>query len=89
MHNMKTKEKRDITACVTHSPLTRHFAYFWFQELERSWRDYDRLSADVTLAKTNLLEQLEALGSPQVPHMKLKRTLKRIDTHIRGHFPGF
>lgn len=45
---------------------------FWlvssFQELERSWREYDRLSADVTLAKSNLLEQLEALGSPQVSH---------------------
>lgn len=40
----------------------------WFQELERSWREYDRLEADVTLAKSNLLEQLEALGSPQVTH---------------------
>ena len=37
------------------------------QELERSWRDYDMLEADVTIAKSNLLEQLEALGSPQVP----------------------
>lgn len=36
------------------------------QELERSWREYDRLGAEVTLAKSNLLEQLEALGSPQV-----------------------
>lgn len=26
------------------------------------------MGADVTLAKTNLLEQLEALGSPQVTH---------------------
>lgn len=36
------------------------------QELERAWRDYDRMDADVTMAKTNLLERLEALGSPQV-----------------------
>lgn len=36
------------------------------QELERSWREYDKLEGDVTLAKNNLLEQLEALGSPQV-----------------------
>lgn len=36
------------------------------QELERSCREYDKLEGDVTLAKTNLLEQLEALGSPQV-----------------------
>lgn len=28
--------------------------------------EYDRLGAEVTLAKSNLLEQLEALGSPQV-----------------------
>lgn len=27
------------------------------------------MSADVTLAKSNLLEQLEALGSPQVTHV--------------------
>lgn len=37
-----------------------------FQELECSWREYDLLEADVNLAKSNLLEQLEALGSPQV-----------------------
>ncbi|KAG9345858.1 hypothetical protein JZ751_009014 [Albula glossodonta] len=34
-------------------------------ELDRSWREYDRLESDVTMAKNNLLEQLEALGSPQ------------------------
>ncbi|KAM8751429.1 pleckstrin homology domain-containing family A member 5 isoform 16-T16 [Acanthopagrus schlegelii] len=34
-------------------------------ELERSWREYDKLETDVTMAKNNLLEQLEALGSPQ------------------------
>ncbi|XP_074554694.1 pleckstrin homology domain-containing family A member 5-like isoform X2 [Halichoeres trimaculatus] len=52
-------------------------------ELERSWRDYDRLSADVTLAKTNLLEQLEALGSPQTEppsqrHIQIQKELWRI-----------
>lgn len=36
------------------------------QELERSWREYDMLEGDVSLAKSNLLEQLQALGSPQV-----------------------
>ncbi|XP_034529033.1 pleckstrin homology domain-containing family A member 5-like isoform X2 [Notolabrus celidotus] len=52
-------------------------------ELERSWREYDRLSADVTLAKTNLLEQLEALGSPQTEppsqrHIQIQKELWRI-----------
>uniref|UniRef100_A0A665TDX3 Pleckstrin homology domain-containing family A member 5-like n=1 Tax=Echeneis naucrates TaxID=173247 RepID=A0A665TDX3_ECHNA len=50
-------------------------------ELERSWREYDRLEADVTLAKSNLLEQLEALGSPQPPsqrHIQIQKELWRI-----------
>ncbi|XP_058482197.1 pleckstrin homology domain-containing family A member 5-like isoform X5 [Solea solea] len=52
-------------------------------ELERSWRDYDRLEADVTLAKSNLLEQLEALGSPQTEppsqrHIQIQKELWRI-----------
>ncbi|XP_036005211.1 pleckstrin homology domain-containing family A member 5 isoform X3 [Fundulus heteroclitus] len=52
-------------------------------ELERSWRDYERLEADVTLARTNLLEQLEALGSPQTEppsqrHIQIQKELWRI-----------
>uniref|UniRef100_A0A671VA92 Pleckstrin homology domain containing, family A member 5 n=1 Tax=Sparus aurata TaxID=8175 RepID=A0A671VA92_SPAAU len=52
-------------------------------ELERSWREYDRLGADVTLAKSNLLEQLEALGSPQTEppsqrHIHIQKELWRI-----------
>ncbi|XP_029901256.1 pleckstrin homology domain-containing family A member 5-like isoform X1 [Myripristis murdjan] len=52
-------------------------------ELERSWREYDRLEADVTLAKSNLLEQLEALGSPQTEppsqrHVQIQKELWRI-----------
>ncbi|XP_068162449.1 pleckstrin homology domain-containing family A member 5-like isoform X2 [Antennarius striatus] len=52
-------------------------------ELDRSWRDYDRLGADVTLAKSNLLEQLEALGSPQTEppsqqHIQIQKELWRI-----------
>ncbi|XDV24370.1 hypothetical protein PO909_028575, partial [Leuciscus waleckii] len=52
-------------------------------ELERSWREYDRLEADVTLAKTSLLEQLEALGSPQTEppsqkHVQIQKELWRI-----------
>uniref|UniRef100_I3K9P4 Pleckstrin homology domain containing, family A member 5 n=1 Tax=Oreochromis niloticus TaxID=8128 RepID=I3K9P4_ORENI len=51
-------------------------------ELECSWREYDLLEADVTLAKSNLLEQLEALGSPQVPpsqrHIQIQKELWRI-----------
>ncbi|XP_052410481.1 pleckstrin homology domain-containing family A member 5 isoform X26 [Carassius gibelio] len=52
-------------------------------ELERSWREYDRLEADATLAKTNLLEQLEALGSPQTEppsqkHVQIQKELWRI-----------
>ncbi|XP_070848666.1 pleckstrin homology domain-containing family A member 5-like isoform X4 [Chaetodon trifascialis] len=52
-------------------------------ELERFWREYDRLGADVTLAKSNLLEQLEALGSPQTEppsqrHIQIQKELWRI-----------
>ncbi|KAM9352591.1 pleckstrin homology domain-containing family A member 5-like isoform 2-T2 [Symphorus nematophorus] len=52
-------------------------------ELERSWRDYDKLEGDVTLAKNNLLEQLEALGSPQTEppsqqHVRIQKELWRI-----------
>ncbi|XP_035521051.1 pleckstrin homology domain-containing family A member 5 isoform X5 [Morone saxatilis] len=49
-------------------------------ELERSWREYDKLEGDVTLAKNNLLEQLEALGSPQTEppsqqHVQIQKEL--------------
>ncbi|XP_055046203.2 pleckstrin homology domain-containing family A member 5 isoform X19 [Misgurnus anguillicaudatus] len=52
-------------------------------ELERSCREFDRLEADVTLAKSNLLEQLEALGSPQTEppsqkHVQIQKELWRI-----------
>uniref|UniRef100_H3CP63 Pleckstrin homology domain containing, family A member 5 n=1 Tax=Tetraodon nigroviridis TaxID=99883 RepID=H3CP63_TETNG len=52
-------------------------------ELERSWREYDRLGAEVTLARSNLLEQLEALGSPQTEppsqrHIQIQKELWRI-----------
>ncbi|XP_061523988.1 pleckstrin homology domain-containing family A member 5-like isoform X4 [Phycodurus eques] len=52
-------------------------------ELERSWREYDRLEGDVTLSKSNLLEELEALGSPQTEppseqHIQIQKELWRI-----------
>uniref|UniRef100_A0A8D3BW52 Pleckstrin homology domain containing A5 n=1 Tax=Scophthalmus maximus TaxID=52904 RepID=A0A8D3BW52_SCOMX len=52
-------------------------------ELERSWREYEKLEGDVTLAKNNLLEQLEALGSPQTEppsqqHVHIQKELWRI-----------
>ncbi|KAL4659428.1 pleckstrin homology domain-containing family A member 5-like isoform X2 [Arapaima gigas] len=52
-------------------------------ELERSWRTYDRLENEVILAKQNLLEQLEALGSPQTEppsqkHMQIQKEVWRI-----------
>ncbi|XP_062403084.1 pleckstrin homology domain-containing family A member 5-like isoform X3 [Sardina pilchardus] len=52
-------------------------------ELERSWREYDLLEADVAMAKSNLLEQLEALGSPQTEppsqqHVHIQKELWRI-----------
>ncbi|KAK5615325.1 hypothetical protein CRENBAI_002913 [Crenichthys baileyi] len=52
-------------------------------ELERSCRESERLEADVTLARTNLLEQLEALGSPQTEppsqqHIQIQKELWRI-----------
>ncbi|XP_051917487.1 pleckstrin homology domain-containing family A member 5-like isoform X8 [Hippocampus zosterae] len=52
-------------------------------ELERSWREYDHLEGAVILAKSNLLEQLEALGSPQTEppsqqHVHIQKELWRI-----------
>uniref|UniRef100_A0A3Q2DM05 Pleckstrin homology domain containing, family A member 5 n=1 Tax=Cyprinodon variegatus TaxID=28743 RepID=A0A3Q2DM05_CYPVA len=52
-------------------------------ELERSWTEYEQLEADVSLARTNLLEQLEALGSPQTEppsqqHIQIQKELWRI-----------
>ncbi|KAM3870478.1 pleckstrin homology domain-containing family A member 5 [Diretmus argenteus] len=52
-------------------------------ELERSWREFDKLEGDVTMAKNNLLEQLEALGSPQTEppsqqHVHIQKELWRI-----------
>ncbi|KAM7414829.1 hypothetical protein PAMA_019583 [Pampus argenteus] len=52
-------------------------------EMERSWREYDKLEGDVALAKNNLLEQLEALGSPQTEppsqqHVRIQKELWRI-----------
>ncbi|XP_065813150.1 pleckstrin homology domain-containing family A member 5 isoform X6 [Labrus bergylta] len=49
-------------------------------ELECSLREYDTLEGDVTLAKNNLLEQLEALGSPQTEppsqqHVRIQKEL--------------
>ncbi|KAM9570499.1 pleckstrin homology domain-containing family A member 5-like isoform 11-T11 [Salvelinus alpinus] len=52
-------------------------------ELERSWREYEKLEGDVSLAKNNLLEQLEVLGSPQTEppshqHVHIQKELWRI-----------
>ncbi|XP_045079488.1 pleckstrin homology domain-containing family A member 5-like [Coregonus clupeaformis] len=52
-------------------------------ELERSWRNYEKMEGDVSLAKNNLLEQLEALGSPQTEppsqqHVHIQKELWRI-----------
>ncbi|KAG7320075.1 hypothetical protein KOW79_015928 [Hemibagrus wyckioides] len=52
-------------------------------ELDRSWKEYDKLESDVTLAKRNLLDQLEALGSPQTEppsqqHVQIQKELWRI-----------
>ncbi|XP_056138260.1 pleckstrin homology domain-containing family A member 5-like isoform X1 [Lampris incognitus] len=52
-------------------------------ELERSLREYEKLEVDVTLAKNNLLEQLDALGSPQTEppsqqHVHIQKELWRI-----------
>ncbi|KAM8908344.1 pleckstrin homology domain-containing family A member 5-like isoform 4-T4 [Spinachia spinachia] len=52
-------------------------------DLQRSWMDYDEMRAEVTMAKSNLLEQLEALGSPQTEppsqrHIQIQKELWRI-----------
>ncbi|XP_047240965.1 pleckstrin homology domain-containing family A member 5-like isoform X10 [Girardinichthys multiradiatus] len=52
-------------------------------ELERSGREYERLEAEVIIAKNNLLQQLEALGSPQTEppsqqHVRIQKELWRI-----------
>ncbi|KAK6317782.1 hypothetical protein J4Q44_G00110730 [Coregonus suidteri] len=48
-----------------------------------SWREYEKMEGDVSLAKNNLLDQLEALGSPQTEppshqHVHIQKELWRI-----------
>lgn len=40
--------------------------FFCFQELERAWREYDKLEYDVTITKNHMQEQLERTGEVQV-----------------------
>ncbi|XP_036003827.1 pleckstrin homology domain-containing family A member 5 isoform X1 [Fundulus heteroclitus] len=52
-------------------------------EVERSSRESERLEAEVIIAKNNLLQQLEALGSPQTEppsqqHVRIQKELWRI-----------
>ncbi|XP_008410141.1 pleckstrin homology domain-containing family A member 5-like isoform X8 [Poecilia reticulata] len=52
-------------------------------ELERSSRESERIEAEVIVAKNNLLQQLEALGSPQTEppsqqHVRIQKDLWRI-----------
>ncbi|XP_016536048.1 pleckstrin homology domain-containing family A member 5-like isoform X8 [Poecilia formosa] len=52
-------------------------------ELERSSRESERIEAEVIVAKNNLLQQLEALGSPQTEppsqqHVRIQKELWRI-----------
>lgn len=37
-----------------------------FQELERAWREYDKLEYDVTVTRNQMQEQLDRLGEVQV-----------------------
>ncbi|XP_033823549.1 pleckstrin homology domain-containing family A member 5-like isoform X2 [Periophthalmus magnuspinnatus] len=58
-------------------------------ELERSWKEYDRLEEEVVQAKSSLLEQLEALGSPQMEppsqeHVHIQKELWRIQDVIEA-----
>ncbi|CAL9696841.1 unnamed protein product [Knipowitschia caucasica] len=58
-------------------------------ELEHSWKEYDRLEAEVVQAKSSLLEQLEALGSPQMEppsqqHVHIQKELWRIQDVIEA-----
>ncbi|XP_051791375.1 pleckstrin homology domain-containing family A member 5 isoform X7 [Erpetoichthys calabaricus] len=53
-------------------------------EIERSWREYDKLESEVALAKANLLEQLEKVGEMQKTdlssqqHTQIQKELWRI-----------
>ncbi|XP_041935171.1 pleckstrin homology domain-containing family A member 5 isoform X2 [Alosa sapidissima] len=72
-----------LSTCRELTRVTTHCVLLCPQELERAWRDHDRLEADVTTAKTNLLERLEALGSPQTEppsqqHVQIQKELWRI-----------
>uniref|UniRef100_A0A8C6M1M3 Pleckstrin homology domain containing, family A member 5 n=1 Tax=Nothobranchius furzeri TaxID=105023 RepID=A0A8C6M1M3_NOTFU len=74
-------QQRDVLQSGLHSTcreLSRVAA-----ELERSWREYAQFEAEVSLAKTSLLEQLESLGSPQTEppsqrHIQIQKELWRI-----------
>lgn len=43
-----------------------HHLFIFIQELERAWREYDKLEYDVTVTKNHMQEQLERLGEVQV-----------------------
>ncbi|XP_039625682.1 pleckstrin homology domain-containing family A member 5 isoform X3 [Polypterus senegalus] len=53
-------------------------------EIERSWREYDKLESEVALAKANLLERLEKVGEMQKTdlssqqHTQIQKELWRI-----------
>uniref|UniRef100_A0A8D0CBS9 Pleckstrin homology domain containing, family A member 5 n=1 Tax=Scleropages formosus TaxID=113540 RepID=A0A8D0CBS9_SCLFO len=57
-------------------------------ELERSWREYDRLESDVSLAKSNLLQQLEAQSPqtepPSQQHVQIQKELWRIQDVVEA-----
>ncbi|XP_072292069.1 pleckstrin homology domain-containing family A member 5 [Eucyclogobius newberryi] len=58
-------------------------------ELESSCKEYDRLEGEVVQAKSSLLEQLEALGSPQMEppsqqHVHIQKELWRIQDVIEA-----
>uniref|UniRef100_A0A8C9RNC9 Pleckstrin homology domain containing, family A member 5 n=1 Tax=Scleropages formosus TaxID=113540 RepID=A0A8C9RNC9_SCLFO len=52
-------------------------------ELERSWREYDRLESDVSLAKSNLLQQLET-EPPSQQHVQIQKELWRIQDVVEA-----
>ncbi|XP_014347638.1 pleckstrin homology domain-containing family A member 5 isoform X5 [Latimeria chalumnae] len=58
-------------------------------ELERAWRDYDKLEIDVTEARNYMKEQLERLGEDQTDsanqqHAQLQKDLWRIQDVMEG-----
>ncbi|XP_074682418.1 pleckstrin homology domain-containing family A member 5 isoform X15 [Strix aluco] len=69
--------------------LQRNAIYLDHQELERAWREYDKLEYDVTVTRNHMQEQLDRLGEIQtesagIQRAQIQKELWRIQDVMEG-----